>query len=47
MYISGLMTAGCALSDWGTEYYVYIIAENTYGVFETDYASVPVFVDAP
>lgn len=32
---------------WGTDYYVYVVAENVNAATETDYASVPVPVDAP
>ena len=32
---------------WGTDYFVYILAENRHGMYETDYASVPAAVEAP
>ena len=34
--------AGLDISDWGTSYHVYLIAEDNNGIYETDYASVPV-----
>ena len=36
-----LLPDGCDLNGWGTDYHVYILAENTGGPLETDYASVP------
>ena len=33
--------------DWGSDYYVYILAENRHGIYESDYASVPVPVQGP
>ena len=44
---SFLLPEDCALDDWGTDYRVYILAENINGAFETDHASIPVPVDAP
>ena len=38
---------GCDLNGWGTDYYVYILAENVGGAMETDYASIPVLLNAP
>ena len=38
---------GCDLNGWGTDYYVYILAENVGGAMETDYASIPVPLNAP
>ena len=38
---------GCDLNGWGTDYYVYLLAENVGGTKETDYASVPVPLDVP
>ena len=38
---------GYDLNGWGTDYHVYIFAENINGDMETDYASVPVPVNAP
>lgn len=35
------------LSGWGTDYYVYLIAEDRNEDMETDYASSPVLLDAP
>ncbi|MBR3532363.1 MAG: hypothetical protein IKN80_00530 [Clostridiales bacterium] len=35
------------LNGWGSDYNVYILAEDINGTYETDYASVPVKVDAP
>ncbi len=35
------------ISGWGTNYYVYILAEDINGEKETDYASTPVPIDAP
>ena len=42
-----LLPEDCALDGWGTDYRVYILAENINGAFETDHASIPVPVDAP
>ena len=42
-----LLPDGCALNGWGTAYHVYLLAENVGGALETDYASVPVPVNAP
>ena len=39
--------AGYDPEDWGTDYYVYILAENRHGIYESDYASIPVPVKAP
>ena len=33
--------------DWGTSYYVYLLAEDENGVYETDYASAPVRIRKP
>ena len=33
------------LSDWGISYFVYLIAEDVNGIYETDYASAPVLVE--
>ena len=38
---------GLDLNDWGTKYYVYILAEQTFGSQTTDYASDMVALDAP
>ena len=35
------------LNDWGTKYFVYIIAEDVNGSNATDYASVPVKISVP
>ena len=35
------------LDDWGTEYYVYMLAEDVNGEKETDYACYPVEIPAP
>ncbi len=35
------------IADWGTDYYVYILAEDVNGEKETDYASTPVAIDVP
>ena len=35
------------LSGWGSSYYVYLVAEDECGFYETDYASVPVLLTAP
>ena len=42
-----LLPDGFALNDWGTAYHVYLLAENVGGALETDYASLPVPVNAP
>ena len=42
-----LLPDGCALNGWGTDYHVYLLAENMGGALETDYASVPVPVNIP
>ena len=39
--------AGCGPGGWGTDYHVYILAENINGMYETDHASVPVPLGAP
>lgn len=41
------LPAGCDPEKWGTDYFVYILAENRHGAHETDYACVPVAVEAP
>lgn len=41
------LPAGYDPEDWGTDYFVYILAENRYGIYESDYASIPVPVKAP
>ncbi len=38
---------GYDLSGWGTDYHVYILAENINGLYESDYASAPVPVNRP
>ena len=38
---------GCGPEDWGTDCFVYLVAENRNGPHETDYASAPVPVAAP
>ena len=35
------------ISDWGTKYFVYILAEDVNGDKETDYSSAPVLLSAP
>ena len=35
------------IADWGTDYYVYILAEDINGEKETDFASLPVAIAAP
>lgn len=35
------------ISGWGTNYYVYILAEDINEAYATDYASAPVAIDAP
>ena len=35
------------ISDWGSKFFVYILAEDINGEKETDYASVPVKISAP
>ena len=42
-----LLPDGCALNGWGIDYHVYILAENVGEALETDYASIPVPVNAP
>ena len=42
-----LLPDGCDLNGWGTDYHVYLLAENPGGAMETDYASVPVPVGIP
>lgn len=42
-----ILPNGCDLGNWGTDYHVYILAENINGALETDYASVPAPVNAP
>lgn len=42
-----LLPDGCALNGWGTDYHVYLLAENVDGPTETDYSSIPVPVNAP
>ena len=42
-----LLPNGCDLNGWGTDYHVYILAENAGGALETDYASIPVSINAP
>ena len=39
--------AGCDLSGWGTDFHVYLLAESVRGIYETDFASVPVEVMMP
>ena len=41
------LPAGCGPDGWGTDYHVYIFAENVGGALETDYASIPVPVNVP
>ena len=41
------LPAGYDPEGWGTSYYVYILAENRHGIYESDYASIPVPVKAP
>ena len=38
---------GCDPDGWGTDYHVYLLAENILGPCETDYAGVPVPVNPP
>ena len=38
---------GLSWEDWGTSYYVYLLAEDVNGVYETDYASAPVLIRKP
>ena len=54
--ISDLKTVGSAsfglpasfnLDDWGSKYYVYVLAEEVNGSHESDYASVPISVEKP
>ena len=42
-----LLPDDCPLNGWGTDYHVYLLAENVGGALETDYASIPVPVNAP
>ena len=41
------LPSGLTLNGWGSDYNVYILAEDINGTYETDYASVPVKIDAP
>jgi uncharacterized repeat protein (TIGR02543 family) len=41
------LPAALDLSGWGTDYFVYIVAEDVNGCRETDYASKPVELSAP
>ena len=41
-----LSTAGLKADEWGTKYQVYLVAEDINGENETDYASMPVSIDA-
>ena len=41
------LPAGCGPDNWGTDYWVYLLAENVNGPCETDYASVPFPVERP
>ncbi len=41
------LPAGCDLSGWGTDYYVYLLAENLNDPYRTDYASLPVPLNPP
>ena len=41
------MPSGLDIEKWGTDYLVYIIAEDVNGAKETDYASEPVKITAP
>ena len=42
-----LLPDDCPLNGWGTDYHVYLLAENVGGALETDYASIPVPVNTP
>ena len=35
------------INDWGSKYYVYLIAEDINGTYESDYASAPVKLNVP
>ena len=41
------LPAGCGMGGWGTDYYVYLLAENLNGAYESDYASLPVPLNPP
>ena len=41
------LPAGCDPNDWGTDYFVYILAENLNAPCRTDYASFPLPLNAP
>lgn len=41
------LPSGLTLSGWGSDYNVYILAEDINGTYETDYASEPVKLDVP
>ena len=41
------LPSGLSFGGWGSDYYVYILAEITRGQYETDYACDPVCVPAP
>ena len=42
-----LLPDGYSLNGWGTDYFVYLLAENINDALRSDYASVPVPVNAP
>ena len=42
-----ISSAGLKASDWGTNYHVYLFAEDINGTYETDYASIPVELAKP
>ena len=41
------LPSSLSISGWGTDYYVYIIAEDINGTYESDYASTPVMLNRP
>ena len=41
------LPSSLSLGDWGSGYYVYLVAEEINGEYETDYASEPVMMPAP
>ena len=41
------LPSGLSISGWNSKYYVYLLAEDVNGIYETDYASTPLKLTAP
>ena len=39
------LPSGLAITGWGSSYFVYLLAEDVNGTYETDYASAPLLLD--